>query len=280
MGNIVLVKLGGSLITDKARERTVRRADLLRLVAELAAALRGGRRTVLLGHGSGSFGHVAAARHRVQEGARGRGQLPGISRTQSEAAALHRIVIQALRDAGLNPFSIVPSSAIVTRQGRSGTVAVSVAAEPLLRALDAGLLPVTYGDVVMDRDQGVAICSTEVALVALARRLLRSGRRITRALWFGDTAGILDAQGRTIRRVRPGGGRALRELVGGAAATDVTGGMRHRLDAALTLARLGIPSLIASGREPGLVERALRGRAVAGTRVEPSSDEPEGRSRG
>jgi isopentenyl phosphate kinase len=43
--------------------------------------------------------------------------------------------------------------------------------------------------------------------------------------------------------------------------------MRHRLETAVELARLGIPSLLANGLVPGLLERALRGEAVAGTEV-------------
>ena len=55
--------------------------------------------------------------------------------------------------------------------------------------------------------------------------------------------------------------------IGAPAGTDVTGGMRHRVETALALARLGIPSLLANGLVPGLLERALRGEPVAGTEV-------------
>ena len=69
--------------------------------------------------------------------------------------------------AGLAPWSIAPSSCFVFQQGQPADLAL----EPLLLALGSGLLPVVYGDVVMDRGQGVAICSTERMLEALARRL-------------------------------------------------------------------------------------------------------------
>ena len=48
---------------------------------------------------------------------------------------------------------------------------------------------------------------------------------------------------------------------------ETTGGMLHRVETALGLARLGIPSLILNGLVPGVLERALFDEQVAGTEV-------------
>ena len=268
---LVLLKLGGSLITDKARPERARVEVIRRLASEVVRALAGpdaplGRRLVL-GHGSGSFGHQAAARHRLPEG------LPpaspaGVSRVQERAAALHRHVLDALLAEGASPFSIAPSSALVTAGGRP----VHMEVEPLLLALDAGLLPVVYGDVVMDRERGCAIASTETVFLALAGELGQRGVPVARALWAGATDGVLGAGGERLDEVRAGRAGAAGEALasaGGAAGTDVTGGMRHRLETALELARRGVPSLIFDGTAPGRLAAALRGEAVPGTRIEP-----------
>jgi isopentenyl phosphate kinase len=160
----ILIKLGGSLITDKQRPDTPRVDTIERLAAELVSAASGLSRLVIA-HGSGSFGHAAAARFRLHEGLRSEDQLAGISLTQSRAAQLHRLVFDALERAGLRPFSIAPSSALVG----SGTRRVRVPAEPLLTALRLGLRPVLYGDVLLDRRQGVSIGSTETVLLGLTR---------------------------------------------------------------------------------------------------------------
>jgi len=263
---VVLVKLGGSLITDKRRPDAARPAVIRRLAGELAAALAAGPAPrVVLGHGSGSFGHVAAARHRlaggIAPGARGRAQLPGIGETQARAAELHRRVAAALAAAGVPAFSIAPSAALVAEGGRPA----AWSAEPVALALRLGLLPVVYGDVVLDRAQGVAICSTEQIFAALATRLPEHGFRATCALWLGATAGVLDAAGGTLAEIAPGVAGA--DAAGAAAGTDVTGGMRHRVDTALALAKLGVESWILDGREPGALAAALAGRPAGGTRV-------------
>jgi isopentenyl phosphate kinase len=262
--DLILLKLGGSLITDKARPETPRREVIARLAGEIARAARGTR--LIVGHGSGSFGHVAARESGIAAGLRSAEQLPGVSRTQGRAAALHRIVIEALVEAGALPYSIAPSSCLISDAGRPA----ELAAEPLLLALDRGLLPVLYGDVVMDRAWGVSICSTEKLFEILARTLLDRGHTIRRALWLGETDGLYDAAGRTLPRLSTCDLAALENAagaIGAPAGTDVTGGMLHRVETALALARLGIPSRLANGLVPGLLERAVRGESVPGTEV-------------
>jgi isopentenyl phosphate kinase len=263
MPGVVLLKLGGSLITDKAVPETARPEVIARLAAEIADAAARRPGGLVVGHGSGSFGHVAAHRFGLAQGLAAAGQLAGVALTQERAANLHRRVTGALLAAGALPFSIAPSSCVVFAGGRPA----AFADEPLLLALERGLLPVVYGDVVLDRDQGVAICSTERLLELLARRLPERGHAVGRAVWLGATAGVYDADGKTIPRLSAATFAAAAGALGDPAGADVTGGMRHRVETALALAALGIPSLIADGRVPGLLERALAGETVPGTEV-------------
>src|SRR3954471_15145875 len=263
MPDLILLKLGGSLITEKARPETPRREAIARLAKEIARAAQDSSFRLIVGHGSGSFGHVAARESGIAAGLRSADQLPGVSRTQERAAALHRIVIEALLEAGALPYSIAPSSCLIADGGRPA----GFSAEPLLLALDRGLLPVLYGDVVMDRAWGVSICSTERLFETLARTLLDQGCTIRRALWLGETDGLYDAAGKTVPRISAGDLERAAGAIGAPAGTDVTGGMLHRVETALALARLGIPSLLANGLVPGLFERAVRGEEVGGTEV-------------
>ncbi|HEX2162663.1 MAG TPA: hypothetical protein VHM02_01800, partial [Thermoanaerobaculia bacterium] len=185
----------------------------------------------------------------------------GVAETQAQAAALHRLVLDALAHAGVPAFSIAPSSMLVV-EGR--TVAACFA-EPLARALDAGLVPVVYGDVATDRRLGVAIASTERVFGALVGALPELGWRAAEALWLGDTPGVLDADGQPLGELSPAD--AARLSPGGAAGTDVTGGMAHRLRNAVRLAERGVASTIADGRRPGLLRDYLATGAAPGTRV-------------
>lgn len=270
MMDVVFVKWGGSLLTDKTRPETLRPGVLDRLAEELAR----GREPVVeagagivLGHGSGSFGHVAADRWKIHEGLRGPESLPGVTETQAAAATLHGHVLKALGRADVPAFSIAPSSAMVAASGRL----VEIQAEPVALALRNGLVPVVYGDVVLDRDQGATICSTETVFAALAEALPRHDLSPVRCLWLGETDGVWDEQGATIRNIDPADCQDQLDAVGGSRGTDVTGGMLHRLEHVLDFARSGVPSWIGSGLVAGRFERALGGREAPGTRVKPLS---------
>ena len=260
---LIFVKLGGSLLTDKQGVEALRRDVLERLAAELAgiAALARGR--IVVGHGSGSFGHVAAAQYEVQNGISGPESLAGVSLTQDRAATLHRYLVAALLDSGALPFSLPPSALAVSSARRP----VSMFLEPLERALDAGFLPVTHGDVALDRSQGAAILSTEAVFEYVIGRLVELGRPVSRVFWLGETDGVYDRAGNTAEELSPA---ALDELllhVQGASGTDVTGGMRLRLETAGRLASLGVPSTVLDGRVPGRLADAVHGREVPGTRI-------------
>ncbi len=270
---VVLVKLGGSLITRKDRPDTPRPEVIDRLAREIAEAWPGLEAGLVVGHGSGSFGHAAAhdfgllgdgasggARHGSSESI---AQIVrGAPLVQRKAAELHALVMAALREAGLPAFSIAPSSAATASEARI----LSFQAEPFAIALSGSLLPVTYGDVVMDREWGASILSTETVLAGLAESLPDHGWAVERAIWLGETDGIYDAEGVTVSRVSALGD-PLRDAVGGSAATDVTGGMAHRLDTALALAGRGVRSWIGDGTREGTLAKALMGEEVGGTVV-------------
>ncbi len=262
MPDVVLVKLGGSLITDKRRENHARHDVIERLAGEIATAARRMPERLVIGHGSGSFGHVAADRHGLGRGPVDDG-LAGVAETQDCAARLHRLVVEKLLGAGVDTFSWAPSSALTAAAGhpQSGSL------EPLRRVLELGMVPVTYGDVVADHEWGASICSTETVFRFVVDDLRSHRFDVRRLLWMGETGGIYDHEGRTIPRVDDDNYGEVLGLIGDPAGTDVTGGMVLRLETARSFARLGIESRILDGRAPGRLEAALAGDEVPGTVV-------------
>ena len=113
-----------------------------------------------------------------------------------------------------------------------------------------------YGDVVLDRERGCTIFSTETVFRVLVGGLGAFGYCVRRVFWLGETAGILNADGATVERVTRANVDEVRRLAGGAAGTDVTGGMAHRLDVALDLAGRGVSSWILDGTRPGVLAGA------------------------
>ncbi|MCX8205122.1 MAG: isopentenyl phosphate kinase, partial [Candidatus Nezhaarchaeota archaeon] len=160
-----LVKLGGSVITHKEAEGSVNREALERLCSELAEAWRAGVELTVV-HGGGSFPHPVAERFRVHEGVRAGGveELMGYALTNDAAARLNRIVVASLLKAGLPAVSLQPSASVLARRSR----VEEVYGGAVKQMLKLRLVPVLYGDAVMDLEAGFSIASGEALLEALA----------------------------------------------------------------------------------------------------------------
>src|SRR5205823_3331519 len=146
---MLLVKFGGSVLTDKDRLRTPRPAAIRRLAAE-AAAVRG---PLLVVHGAGSFGHILAARHRLNEGGTAPARRAAAARVQADVRELDRLVVEALSRAGLSAVPIPPAAVLVLDDGNVSTVDVT----GFLDFSSLGFTPVTFGDVVRDRRRGLSL---------------------------------------------------------------------------------------------------------------------------
>jgi isopentenyl phosphate kinase len=257
------LKLGGSLITDKSRPYTLRPEILKQVVGQIAAAwaeIHGLR--LLLGHGAGSFAHISAKRHGTRQGIQGAAGWEGFARVWRDAASLNRVVMDALHLAGL-PAVAFPPSACITSDDRQ---VVAWNLKPLRQALDAGILPVIYGDVIFDLSLGGTIFSTEDLFAYLARRL-----KPERILLAGIEPGVwadYPLCERIAADIHPENVSEIAPVLEGSAATDVTGGMvskvRQMLDLAVELPDLEVR--IFSGEETGNIREALGG-APLGTRI-------------
>ena len=236
---------------------------------------------MLLAHGSGSFGHVVARGTAIdpsllEDLAREQPDdelWTAAARTQDAAARLHRLVMAELLEAEVPAYSIVPSSFMVGEGGGSARLCVATT-RPLRMALERRLVPVTLGDVIMDSAHGARIASTEEILLALCSSLKAEGVSVSRCLWLGETAGVLDGEGGVVPRIGRETIEEARSWATRSAGVDVTGGMRLRLDVAWSLAVEGVDSWIGDGRGEGALERALEwslgerhGAGSLGTRV-------------
>jgi len=105
---------------------------------------------LLVGHGSGSFGHSAAAKHGTMDGVRTADQWIGFAEVAFVARQLNTLVVDALASAGLPIFAFQPSASARCRDG----VLESMEVTPLTLALSEGLVPVVYGDVAFDSVRG------------------------------------------------------------------------------------------------------------------------------
>jgi len=253
-----ILKLGGSVITDKNTPLTANNENIKRLSKEIASV---GPQQLIMIHGGGSFGHPIAKRHEISEGYKRPDQWQGFSRTHQAMVHLNKIIVDALLDEGVPAFSLSPSSFIVTEARRINELDTA----KIRRLLGAGLVPVLYGDAVLDTQQGFAILSGDQLVMRLAMTL--SADRIV----FGsDVDGVYTADPKLVKEARLIPRLSLKELdgmvrIGEALNTDVTGGMLGKVKEAAEAVAAGVEVILVNAGQAGRVEAALRGEKVMGT---------------
>ena len=269
MPELIFLKLGGSLLTDKTRPQALRGDVLARLASEIAGALADlPDLRLLIGHGSGSFGHMAARTHNTRAGVSSPEGWRGYAETARAAALLNRHVVDALWEAGVPALALQPSA---SAQCRDGELLV-LDERPIRVGLEHGLVPVIYGDVALDTVRGGTIISTEEIFAWLASRLAP-----TRVILVGEVVGVLSAdpassiEGELIPEITPDTLPGVAQALGGSRGVDVTGGMIAKVREMLALVR-ATPGLAAvqiiSGLTPGLMHSALVDPDLrAGTRI-------------
>lgn len=261
------VKFGGSLITDKTRAYTVRHQVVTRLAEEVRRSLEAEPdMRLLLGHGSGSFGHWAAEPYGTREGVRTPAEWRGYAEVAAAAARLNRVVTDTFVGAGVPVFGLQPSASARCHDGQL----VHLDTGPVQEALSHGLVPLVYGDVAFDDVREGTIVPTEALFVYLADRL-----RPDRILILSRVAGVLGSDGEVIPRISPADLPRLREMVSGSQAVDVTGGMADKVERMIDLVERHPQTTVhlVTGSQPGLLTRCLLDEEVeAGTRI--SGSEP------
>jgi len=256
---LVFLKLGGSLITEKSKFETPRLDVIERVSLEIAQALRERPRLkLLLGHGSGSYGHYAAEEYGVH-----RGHLKdwrGYAVTGAAAQRLNRLVVDALLRRGVPVVSVQPSASTLCRNGELLEMAVL----PVRMLLDRGLVPLVYGDVALDEERGCAIVSTEQIFAYLAQSLSPD-----RMVIVGEVDGVFtgdpqcDKDASAIPIISSLNVDQVMGLLAVSRGVDVTGGMRSKVKTLFKLIE-DHPKLIVqliSGMREGVVEAALKGEA-------------------
>lgn len=251
---MILVKLGGSAITDKSKELAAREEVISRLAKEIADS---GQNCLVI-HGAGSYGHIKAKKYCLKDGTGHPEYRQGVIDVQMDVRDLNGLVVDAFHAAGMPVASIPAGAMAVFEDGKLAELPANV----FKHYLDIGITPITFGDVVVDRTRGVCICSGDDIMLHLAREL-----DVEKCLFVTSEEGIYQGY-----PPEPSEG-PIPEIVRGqevnfaALGNDVTGGMKRKLDLIFDIADTGCDVMVLNGLVPGRLKDALLGRDVIGTTI-------------
>lgn len=257
---MIVVKLGGSLITSKSADFSLRMDVLNRVAEEIRMGLRD---DLIVVHGGGSFGHPLAEKFMLNNGYIREEQKTGVVLTRLAMQTLNSKVVRALVNVQIPAVGLSTSSLFTTRNRE-----IEAYRKEIIQGfIELGTVPVLYGDVVLDRELGFCILSGD----AIVRKLALDFKA-TRIIFATDVDGIFTADpkknknARLIEEITPENFTEVLELIE-PVDRDVTGGMKNKLIELITLAEKGYPSLIVNALVGGRLQKALLGQKVKGTLI-------------
>ncbi|MCL1978825.1 MAG: isopentenyl phosphate kinase [Methanomassiliicoccaceae archaeon] len=254
---MILIKLGGSVITDKTQYRTFNRETVRRLCGEV----RDSGTNAIIVHGGGSFGHVLAKEYSLQNGLTDFGQVPAVAKVQYDMRELNLMVMDELLNAGMPAVSVPPGSCFMMDEGRL----LLDDPEVLLSASHLGLMPVLFGDVVFDRSKGFGICSGDQIM-----ELLCDLYKPKRAVFISDVDGLFDKDPKTnpdAKLIAEVTSELLDRISSDSSVDDVTGGVRAKIETMLRMTASDRDCVLVNGSVPGRLGSLLKGERVISTTI-------------
>lgn len=254
---MILIKLGGSVITDKKEYRVFNSETVSRLCREMKES----GEDIIVVHGAGSFGHVLAKKHRLNDGRMSPDQIPAYAQVCSDVRELNGMIVSELNRAGLPSVSVPPGSCFVMEDREL----IMESTEVIEGLWSMGIMPVMFGDVVLDRRLGFAILSGDQIMEKLADLF-----DVKRIIFVSDIDGLYDDDPKSnpdaelYADVNAGTLESVRSPIG---VDDVTGGVHGKMEAMLRMCSETRECILLNGNVEGRLLSALRGEDVVCTRA-------------
>ncbi len=252
-----LIKLGGSIITDKKEYRRFN-ADT---VARLCREIKESGQDVIVVHGAGSFGHVIAKKYDLNAGNTNPEKIPAVAQVCYDVRELDSMIVKELNAAGIPAVSVPPGSCFVMEDRKLRIENDEV----LRRFVDIGIMPVMFGDVVLDRKLGFAILSGDQIMERLTEIF-----DIDQVIFVSDIDGLFDDDPKnnpdakmytTVDR------DVLESVRSNISVDDVTGGVHEKMMAMLRMCSDSRECILVNGNEEGRLLSLLKGEETICTRA-------------
>ena len=259
----VILKIGGSAITDKTGELAAKTEIINRLAEEIK---RADFDNLIIVHGGGSFGHPRAEEYGIKKGYNGEPtHKVQFAETHHVMTVLNGLIMDALIWHEVPAVSIAPSSCLITENGR-----IKFFDETVLKSMEKmAFTPVMYGDAVLDDKLGFTILSGDQLVAYLAIKY-----KASKIVIGTDTDGLFDCDPKTNPNAKPYKHLTLAELkeiqpkLGKAASTDVTGGMGGKIAELIPAVEAGVHVTITGATKGLSVYRALTDQSILGTEID------------
>ena len=263
-----ILKLGGSLLTDKSTPYTLRKNRLRAISLEIKECIDLGLiENLVLIHGVGSYGHPPVLKYNLHEGFKDKKQLIHLSETQKIVNNYRNIITQSLFDVGI-PINLMHASSMIVGKKM-------IIAEYMLKSLKGylslGMVPLIGGDMIYDEIMGFSVCGGDQLATLLAREL-----NVDRLIFGTDVAGVYDYDPKTnpdailFKEIKIDKIEQILQEMDESTISDASGKMKGKLHSIVScqdLIESGLEVFIITMMENDNLKALLNGQPFRGTKI-------------
>ncbi|MEK0338760.1 MAG: isopentenyl phosphate kinase [Nitrosopumilus sp.] len=242
---MILIKLGGSVITNKEKPLSVRSKTIDNITKNLKKI----KETIVVVHGGGSYGHYWSVKYDMHTKEK-RNDLKGVAIVKNSMIELNKIILDSLLKNKLNPYCSPPSNFML------GNKPISKKIKEIEKIAKSGLIPVTYGDALWYGQQKTYILSGDKIMSHLAKIL--KPRLCIFAL--NEDGLYSDLKSKKLIYELKGKRPLISEN-----RKDVTGGMIRKVEEALKISKMGMDVFFVNGNKSERIVKAVKNRKFEGT---------------
>lgn len=242
---MILIKLGGSIITNKEKPLSARR----KIIDNLAKSLRKIDEPVIIVHGGGSYGHFWSVKYDMHTKER-KYDLRGVAIVKNSMIELNKIILNLMLKNKLKPYSLPPTDFM------SGNKPITKKIKEIEKIAKSGLIPVTYGDALWYGQNKTFILSGDKIMTHLAKILK------PRLCIFALNEDGLYSDLKSKKLIHELKGQ--RPLIS-QNKMDVTGGMTRKVEEASKISKMGMNVFFVNGNKPERIVKAIKNRKFEGT---------------
>ena len=242
---MILIKLGGSIITNKQKPLTPNLFAINKIVSQLKKI----KEPIVVVHGGGSFGHYWSVRYNMHTEP-AKYNRKGVSVVKNSMVELNKIILDSFLKHSLNPYCLPPTNFMFSNKADLKKV------REIAKIAKAGLVPISYGDVMWHGKNKFFILSGDRIMGILSKilkpRLVIFVLNVDGVYSNMKTKKLLyEIKGKktTISEVK----------------MDITGGMNRKIKEAISISKRGTNVFLVNGNKPNRIVTAIRYGKFDGT---------------
>ena len=262
---IVLLKLGGSLLTDKDKPFSIREDIVKSAIQQIINA----NKKIILIHGGGSFGHPLAKKYSITRGINSSipHQILGLTETHQSMNNFNSYLIDLFLEKKYPALSIQASSIFIKDSFKISTQSIDI----IETALDLNILPILYGDIILDKQGSFSIISGDQIIFELCENLKKY--QISKVIFVMETDGIyINDEDSKQKNIRLATKLYLRDLENLNLADlgqkiDVTGGIQGKINSIKEICKYNIPVQLLNGLKEEYIFKSLKNEMINCTNI-------------